>query len=61
MRELREPIWLIRTENSREITKEAYGPFLFEYQRAVLLALKDEGILNEAQYRRAERRLEQSL
>ena len=40
-----------------EETQQVLG----EYQRAVLLALKDEGILNEAQYRRAERRLEQSL
>lgn len=59
MRELPDHVWLIRTENSHEITKEAYGPFLFEYQRAVLLALKDEGVLNEAQYRRAERGLGQ--
>ena len=41
---------LIKIENDREITKETDSQFLFAYQRAVLLTLKDKGILEEEQY-----------
>ena len=40
---------LLDIENDREITKETDSQFLFEYQRAVLLTLKDKGVLNEMQ------------
>ena len=52
---------LVTTENDREITKESDSQFLFEYQRAILLELKDKGILNEMQYRYAEEKLKKQL
>ena len=52
---------LVVTENDREITQESDGQFLFEYQRAILLELKDKGILNEMQYRYAEEKLKKQL
>lgn len=52
---------LIKIENDREITKESDSRFLFEYQRAVLLELKDKGVLNEIQYRYAEEKLKKQL
>lgn len=48
---------LLDIENDREITKETDSQFLFEYQRALLLTLKDKGVLNEMQYRYAEEKL----
>lgn len=48
---------LVRIEHDRRITRETDSQFLFEYQRAVLLALKDSGALDEAQYRYAEETL----
>ncbi len=44
-------------EHDRRITGEKDGEFLFLYQKAVLLALKEAGRLTEAQYRTAEERL----
>lgn len=41
-------------ENNREIVWDSDGEFLFEYQKAVLLALKELGTLDEMQYRYAE-------
>ena len=52
---------LLDIENDREITKETDSQFLFEYQRAVLLTLKDKGVLNEMQYRYAEEKLKKQL
>ena len=52
---------LVAVENDREITKETDSRFLFEYQRAILLSLKDSGALDEAQYRYAEGKLENQL
>lgn len=52
---------LVKVENDREITKENDSQFLFEYQRAVLLELKDKGVLNEIQYRYAEEKLKKQL
>ena len=52
---------LLGVENNREITKETDSQFLFEYQRAILLELKDKGILNEMQYRYAEEKLKKQL
>ena len=52
---------LIRVEHDRGITKETDSRFLFEYQRAVLLSLKEDGTLDEAQYRFAEEKLKDQL
>ncbi len=52
---------LLDIENDREITKETDSQFLFEYQRAVLLTLKDKGVLNEIQCRYAEEKLKKQL
>ena len=58
---MREQARLVRIEQGRRITKESDGQFLFEYQRAVLLSLKEGGTLNEAQYRCAEEKLKEQL
>ena len=52
-----EPITLERIENDRSITRETDGEFLYEYQKAVLLALVESGRLPEQQYRYAEEKL----
>ncbi len=52
---------LVRIEHDREITKEADSQFLFEYQRAVLLALKADGLLDEPQYYAGEERLRRQM
>nr|WP_325185452.1 hypothetical protein [uncultured Oscillibacter sp.] len=52
---------LLGIENDREITKETDSQFLFEYQRAVLLTLKDKGVLTEIQYQYAEEKLKKQL
>lgn len=52
---------LLGVENNREITKETDSQFLFEYQRAILLELKEKGVLNEMQYRYAEEKLKKQL
>lgn len=52
-----EPITLERIENDRKITRETDGEFLYEYQKAVLLALVESGRLTEQQFRYAEERL----
>lgn len=54
---MREQAGLVRIENDHRVTKETDNQFLFEYQRAVLLALKAKGVLNEMQYRYAEEKL----
>ena len=46
-------------EQDRRITKEQDHEFLYAYQRAVLLALKEAGRLNESQYRYAEEKLKE--
>lgn len=48
---------LVAIENDRKITRETDCQFLFEYQRAILLELKANGVLNELQYRYAEETL----
>lgn len=52
---------LVGIEHDRRITKETDSQFLFEYQRAVLLTLKEDGVLDEAQYRYAEEKLRNQL
>ena len=46
-------------EQDRRITNEQDHEFLYAYQRAVLLALKEAGQLNETQYRYAEGKLKE--
>lgn len=41
-------------ENNREIIWDSDSEFLFEYQKVMLLALKELGTLDEMQYRYAE-------
>lgn len=48
---------LQKIENDRSITAEKDGVFLFELQRAMLLALKELGMLNDRQYHFAEDKL----
>ena len=52
---------LVGIEHDRKITKERDSQFLFEYQRAILLSLKDSGALDEVQYRYAEDKLKRQL
>lgn len=58
---MRERARLVGIEHGRRITKETDSRFLFEYQRAILLSLKDGGALDEAQYRYAEEKLKNQL
>ena len=48
-------------ENNREIILDSDSEFLFEYQKAMLLALKELGTLDEMQYRYAEATLKEQL
>ena len=52
---------LVGIEHGRKITKETDCRFLFEYQKAILLSLKEAGTLNEVQYRYAEEKLRGQL
>ena len=38
---------LIRIENQVNINKDLQAEFLFQYQKAVLLTLSEQGIINE--------------
>lgn len=44
-------------ENNRKIDENTDFKFLYEYQRALLLALKEAGKLTEMQYRHSEKEL----
>ncbi len=46
-------------ENDRKITKETNYEFLHHLQTGLLLALKEQGRLNEIQYRHAQEKLNQ--
>lgn len=52
---------LQQVDNDRKVTKDTDREFLFLYQRALLLALKDLGVLTEMQYRSAEEALKKQL
>jgi len=52
---------LVGIEHDRKITKETDSQFLFEYQRAILLSLKADGLLDETQYQYAEERLRRQM
>ena len=44
-------------ENDRRITRKTDAEFLYAFQKAVLLALLEDGTLTEMQYRYAEQKL----
>ena len=44
-------------ENDQKITEKSNFEFLYEFQKAALLALLEDGTLTEPQYRRAEEAL----
>ena len=44
-------------ENDHSITRKTDPEFLYEFQKAVLLALLEDGTLTEMQYRYAEEKL----
>lgn len=50
---------LQRIDNDHKITKDMDYEFLYHLQNGLLLALKEQGRLNEMQYRTAEERLKQ--
>lgn len=45
---------LQKIENNQKITYSADYEFLYEYQKSILLALKESGTLTVTQYRNAE-------
>lgn len=48
-------------ENDRKISKETDREFLYEFQKAILLALIESGRLTEQQYQYAEAKLRKQL
>lgn len=48
-------------ENNHRITRKTYSEFLYEFQKAVLLALLEDGTLTEMQYRYAEEKLRRQI
>ena len=48
-------------ENDHRITRKTDSEFLYEFQKAVLLALLEEGTLTEMQYRYAEEKLRKQI
>ncbi len=43
---------LVGIENKVDINKDSQAEFLFQYQKAVLLALSEQGIIDEIQCQR---------
>lgn len=52
---------LVKTENDHAITRKTDARFLMEYQRSILLELKERGALTEMQYRNAAEAIERQL
>ena len=50
---------LMSVEDNQTITRDAYVDFFYELQRGVLLSLKEDGKINEMQYRHAEEALKE--
>ena len=50
---------LHRIDNNEVITNETHYEFLYHLQDALLLALREQGILNIMQYHHAEEKLKQ--
>lgn len=49
---------LARIDNNRKVTEETDGEFLYRLQSGLLMALKEQGRLNQMQYRHAQERLD---
>lgn len=58
---MRENWHLVKIENDHAITKKTHARFLMEYQRSILLELKERGALTEMQYRNAAETLERQM
>lgn len=54
-------ITLKAIENDHRLTKKTDSEFLYEFQKAVLLALLEDGTLTEMQYRYAEEKLRKQI
>ena len=48
-------------ENDHKITRKTDSEFLYAFQKAVLLALLEDGTLTEMQYRYAEEKLRKQI
>lgn len=58
---MRENWHLVKTENAHAITRKTDARFLMEYQRSILLELKERGALTEMQYRNAAEAIERQM
>ena len=54
---MRRKVLLLQNENDREISPETDEEFFDALWRGLLLALKEDGFMNEAQLRRAEEKI----
>ena len=54
---MRRKVLLLQIENDREISPETDEEFFDVLWRSLLLALKEDGFMNEAQLRRAEEKI----
>ena len=54
---MRRKVLLLKIENDREISPETDEEFFDVLWRSLLLALKEDGFMNEAQLRRAEEKI----
>ena len=54
---MRRKVLLLQIENDREISPETDEQFFDALWRSLLLALKEDGFMNEAQLRRAEEKI----
>ena len=54
---MRRKVLLLQIENDREISPETDEEFFDALWRSLLLALKEDGFINEAQLRRAEEKI----
>ncbi len=54
---MRRKVLLLQIENDREISPETDEEFFDALWRSLLLALKEDGFMNEAQLRRAEEKI----
>ena len=54
---MRREVLLLQIENDREISPETDEEFFDVLWRSLLLALKEDGFINEAQLRRAEEKI----
>lgn len=54
---MRRKVLLLQIENDREISPETDVEFFDALWRSLLLALKEDGFINEAQLRRAEEKI----